>query len=138
MVVAMTLRRRITRLTREAEGDAVLVRLRDGSTRVFDDMTCWREMFLAQMDIAREPFEPIHSPVLEAVRQATPESRAAFEAEYGTITPEMQIIASPEQGGWVDVYRLEEDGSVTKAHHPGDTEEAERLREEARQQGPAF
>jgi hypothetical protein len=138
VVVEMRFRRWITRLTREAEEGAVLVRLRDGSTRVFDDMTCWREMFLAKMSLAKEPLEPIHSLVLDAVRQATPESRAAFEAEYGSITPEIHIVCPEVDGGWVDVYRLEEDGTVTKVRHPGDTEEARRLREEARQQGPAF
>jgi len=132
----MTLRRRITRLMREAEEGAVVLRLRDGTTKVFDDLTCFREMFLAKMDLPRSEF--IHSPVLEAVRQATPESRGAFEADYGSITPEMHIICLEEQGGWVEVYRLEEDGYVAKVHHPGNTDAARRLREEARQQGPAF
>jgi hypothetical protein len=129
-------RGRIKKLTRQAQEGAVLIRLRDGTTRVFDDMTCFKEMFLATVDLGRD--ESIHSPVLDAVRQATPESRAAFEAEYGTITPELHIVASVEQGGWVEVYKLEEDGRVTKVRHEGGSEEAERLREEARQSGPAF
>ena len=62
----------------------------------------------------------------------------AFEAEYGTITPELHIVASVEDGGWVEVYKLEEDGTVTKTHHEGGSPEAERIIEEARQQGPAF
>ena len=132
----MGLRRRITRLTREAEEDAVLIRLRDGSTRVFTDMDCWKEMFLTQCELFKG--EARQSEVLDAVRQATPESRRAFEAEYGELEREALIIAGDYQGGWVDVYRLEENGTVTKIHHPGDTEEAKRLREEARQQGPAF
>ena len=132
----MGLRRRISKLTREAEEGAVLLRLRDGSTRVFDDLTCWKEMFLARFSLFKG--EAHQSEVLDAVRAATPESRAAFEAEYGSIELEAQIIAADYQGGWVDVLRLEEDGTVTKVHHPGDTEEARRLREEARQQGPAF
>jgi hypothetical protein len=133
----MGLRRRITRFTREAEEGAVLIRLRDGSTRAFDAMTVSREKFLARVDLACG--RPIrHSEVLEAVRNATPESRAAFEAEHGEIAMETHIIASPEKGGWVDVYRLEEDGTVTKVHHPGDSEVARRLQEEARRQPAAF
>ena len=133
----MGLRRRITRLTREAEEGAVLVKLRDGSIRAFDAMTVAKEMFLTGVDLACD--RPIkHSDVLEAVRRATPESRAAFEAEHGSITPETCIIASPERGGWVRVHKLLEDGRVETTFHEGDSEEARRLREEARQQGPAF
>ena len=136
VVIAMTLRRRITRLTREAEADAVLLRLRDGSTKVFDDLTCWKEMFLAQYDLFKG--QARQSEVLDAVRAATPESRAAFEAEYGEIEREAQIICHESQGGWVEVYRLTGDGTVEHERHEGHTEEAKRLREEARQQGPAF
>ena len=93
-------------------------------------------MFLAKTDLFKGESNP--SEVLDAVRQATPESRRAFEAEYGTITPEVQIVAGSYQGGWVEVYKLEEDGKVTKVRHEGGTEEAERLREEARQSGPVF
>ena len=136
MVSVMGLRGRISKLTRQAEAGVVLIRLRDGTTRVFDDMTCWKEMFLCQYDLfmgkARQ------SEVLDAVRAATPESRAVFEAEYGEIEMEAQIICHESQGGWVEVYRLTEAGEVEKVRHEGHTEEARRLREEARQQGPAF
>jgi hypothetical protein len=132
----VSLRRRITRLTREAEEGAVLIRLKDGTSRVFDRLTCQKEMFLAKCDLARE--EARHSPVLEAVRQATPESRAAFEEEYGTITPELRVICHESKGGWVEIYRLTEAGEVDKVRHEGHTEEARRLREEARSAGPAF
>jgi hypothetical protein len=133
----MGLRRRISKLTRQAEGDAVLIRLRNGSVKVFDRMTVAKELFLTRVDLACG--RPIrHSEVLEAVRQAKPESRAAFEAEHGSITPETYIVASPESGGWVDFLRLEEDGTVTKVHHPGNTEEAKRIRKEARRQPAAF
>ncbi len=91
-------------------------------------------MFLAKYALARE--EARQSPVLEAVRQATPESRAAFEAQHGTITPSLHIVASSEQGGWIEVYKLAEDGTVTKVRHEG--EEAERLREETMSKGPTF
>lgn len=132
----MGLRDQLRRLKRAVHEDAVLIRLRDGSTRVFPVMDVQAELFLAKYALARE--EARQSPVLEAVRQATPESRAAFEAEYGTITPELHVVASAEQGGWVEVYKLEEDGTVTKVHHEGGSEEAERIREEARSRGPAF
>jgi hypothetical protein len=132
----MGLRRRITRLTREAEEGAVLIRLRDGTTKVFDDLTCWKEMFLTQFDLFKG--EARQSEVLDAVRAATPESRRAFEAEYGSIEREAQIICHESKGGRVEVYRLTETGEVEKVRHEGHTEEARRLREEARQQGPAF
>jgi hypothetical protein len=132
----MGIRQRIGKLTRQAEADAVLIRLRDGTTRVLDDMTCWKEMFLTQFDLFKG--EARQSEVLDAVRQATPESRAAFEAQYGEIEREAHITAGDYQGGWVEVYRLTEDGTVEYVRHEGHTEEARRLREEARQQGPAF
>ena len=136
MVVEMGLRDRLKRLTREAEEGAVVVRRRDGTSRVFDDMTCFQEMFLAQMDLFKG--EAYESAVLDAVRAATPESRRAFEVEYGSIEMEAQIIAAESQGGWVEVYKLLADGAVERARHEGDTAEARRLREAARQQGPAF
>jgi hypothetical protein len=132
----MGLRGRIKMLTQQAEEDAVLIRLRGGSTQVFTVMDVQKEMFLAKCDLVRE--EARSSPVLEAVRQATPESRAALEAQFRTITPELHIVASVEQGGWVEVFRLEEDGTVTKVRFEGGSEEAERIREEIRQQGPAL
>ena len=132
----MALRDQLRRLKRDVQEDAVLIRLRDGTTRVFTVMDVQKEMFLAKCDLARE--EARSSPVLEAVRQATPESRTAFEAEYDTITPELHIVASVEQGGWVEVYRLEEDGAGTKVRHEEGSPEAERLREGARNQGLAF
>ena len=131
-----SLKGRIRRLQRDAQAEGIVLELRDGSRRIFDDMTCWKEMFLAKCDLARE--EARQSPVLETVRQATPESRATFEQKYGTITPELHIVASVEDGGWVEVYKLEEDGTITKTHHEGGTPEAERIIEEARRAGPAF
>ena len=132
----MGLRGRINKLTRQAEEGAVLLRLRDGTTRVFDDLTCWKEMFLTQCDLFKG--EARQSEVLDAVRAATPESRRAFEAEYGEIEREAQIICHESKGGWVEVYRLTESGEVEKVRHEGHTEEARRLREEARTSGPAF
>jgi len=114
----------------------VVIKLKDGGRRVFTDMHAWSEMFLTTTDLFSGKSKP--SEVLDAVRQATPESRRRFEEEYGTITPEVHIVAGDYQGGWVEVYKLEEDGTVTKTRHEGGSEEAERLREEARQSGPAI
>jgi hypothetical protein len=124
------LRDQLRRLKHDTQEDAVLIRLRDGSTRVFTVMDVQKELFLAKCDLARE--EARQSPVLEAVRQATPVSRAAFVVEYGTITPSLHIVASVEQAGWVEVYRLEVDGTVMKVRHEEGTPEGERLRERAR------
>ena len=69
--------------------------------------------------------------------QATPESRAAVEARYGFITPELHIIC-PENGWWVEIYRLTESGEVANVRHEGNIEEARRLREKTTQQELAF
>jgi hypothetical protein len=130
------LKGRMKRVQREATTEGVVIRLKDGSTRAFTVLEVQKEMFLAMYALARE--EARQSPVLEAVRQATPESRAAFEAQYGTITPSLHIVASAEQGGWIEVYKLEEDGTVTKVRHEGGTEEAARIREEVLSRGSAF
>jgi hypothetical protein len=127
---------KLKRLIREAEKDAVLIRLRDGSARAFEEMTCHREMFLAQFSLFKG--EAHDSEVLDAVRAATPESRASFEERFGSIEMEAQVIASEPEGGWVEVYKLLEDGTVEHVRHEGHTEEAKRLREEARQSPPAF
>lgn len=95
-----------------------------------------KEMFLSQMDLMLGKARP--SEVLDAVRAATPESRESFEAEYGSIEMVGHIIAPDYQGGWVDEYRLLEDGTVETMHYEGGSEEAERIRQEAKQRGPAF
>jgi hypothetical protein len=124
---------KIKRLMRQAEQDAVLIRLRDGSTRVFDDMTCFKEMFLAQFALFKG--EAHESEVLDAVRAATSESRAAFEERFGEIEMEACIICPVVDGGWVEVHKLREDGTVESFRHEGDSEEAERIRLEAQQGG---
>jgi hypothetical protein len=48
------------------------------------------------------------------------------------------IVAPDYQGGWVDEYRLLEDGTVETTRHEGGSEEAERIRQEATHRGPAF
>jgi hypothetical protein len=132
----MGLKGRVNKLTRQAEEGAVLIRLRDGTTKVFDDMTCFKQMFLAQYSLFGG--EATESEVLDAVRAATPESRAKFEGEYGPIEMEARVIAGDYAGGWCEIYRLTESGEVEKTRHEGHTEEARRLREEARQAPPAF
>jgi hypothetical protein len=129
------LRDRLRRLRKEAEDGAVVVHLKDGTARHFEDMDVFAEMFLAKMDLFRGVAR--ESAVLDAVRNATPESREAFEREYGPVEMEMRIIAPPADGGWVEVYRLSEDGTVGKVRHEGGSPEAERMRLEARKRGPA-
>jgi hypothetical protein len=121
------LRDQLRRLKRDAEQGMVVITLEDGSTRVFDDMECWKEMFLTQYHLGMG--EAHDSEVLHAVRNATPESRRAFEEQYGKIgMEEAQIICPVVDGGWVDVYTLTEAGTVQKVRHEGDSEAAERLR----------
>jgi hypothetical protein len=124
----------LRRLEREAQNEGVILRLRDGGVRVFDDTEAFSEMFLTRYDLLVSG-ESRSSEVLDAVRAATPESRAAFEEEYGSIEMVGHIIASEVEGGWVDEYRLLGDGTVEITHHEGGSEEAEAIRQAARQQG---
>jgi hypothetical protein len=133
----MGLRGRIKMLTQQAEEDAVLIRLRGGSTRVFTVMDVQKEMFLAKCDLVRE--EARGSPVLEGLYARPRQSRGPpLKRSTGPSRPRFSWSPPTKRGGWVEVYRLEEDGTVTKVRHEGGTLEAERLREEARNQGPAF
>jgi hypothetical protein len=131
----MALKGRLRRLEREAQSEGVILRLRDGSIRVFSDLEVFKEMFLCRMDLFSGKARP--SEVLDAVRAATKESRAAFEDEYGSIEMVGHIIAADYQGGWVDEHRLLEDGTVETTHYEGGSEETERIRQEARERGPA-
>jgi hypothetical protein len=90
------------------------------------------QMYLAQMDLLRE--KSVHSEVLEAVRQATPESRAAFEQRFGSIAMTCHVIASGEKGAWAKEYKLLEDGTVEETFYEGGSEEAEVIRLGAQQQ----
>jgi hypothetical protein len=128
------LRNELRRLKREAQKDRVVLHLRDGGLRVFDQMEVAKEMFLTQMDLMRGKARP--SEVLDAVRAATPESRAAFEEEHGSIEMVGHIIAGSYEGAWVREHQLLEDGRVETIHYEGGSEEAERIRQEARQRGP--
>jgi hypothetical protein len=131
----MALKGRLRRLEREAQSEGVILRLRDGGIRVFSDLEVFKEMFLCRMDLFSGKARP--SEVLDAVRAATKESRAAFEDEYGSIEMVGHIIAADYQGGWVDEHRLLEDGTVETTHYEGGSEETERIRQEARERGPA-
>jgi len=126
----------IKRLEREAGKDMVVLKLRDGGVRAFSDQEVFTEMFLTQTDLLMG--EARSSEVLDAVRAATPESRAAFEDEYGSIEMVAHIVAPDYQGGWVEENRLLEDGTAETIHYEGGSEEAERIRQEATQRGPAF
>ena len=126
----MALRDRLRRLTRQAEEDGVLIRQRSGTVRIFDVLDVHKDMFLAQYRLALGEAYP--SEVLEAVRNATPQSKAAFEERFGPIAMTARIIAADYQGGWVREYRLLEDGTVEEAYYEGGAPEAERIREEAR------
>jgi len=130
----MGLRDQLRWLKREALEGKVVVNLEDGGTRAFDDQLVFKEMFLCQTDLYHGEARP--SEVLDAVRAATPESRAAFEAEYGPIEMEAHVIASESDGGWIQEYRLLEDGTVESVRHDGGSEEAARIRREAQQQEP--
>jgi len=83
------------------------------------------------MDVQLLTEELVHSEVLDAVRQATPESRAKFEERFGSITPTSHVISG--QHGWVDEYTLTETGEVKLVRYPAGSEEAERIRSEALQ-----
>jgi hypothetical protein len=130
------IRGRVRRAQEKAKGEGVVIELRDGSRKVFADMHVRAEMFLVRMDLYNGESKP--SEVLDAVRSATPESRAKFEAEYGPIEMEAGVIAGDYEGGWCEIYRLTESGEVEKTRHEGHTEEARRLREAARQSPPGF
>jgi hypothetical protein len=127
------LRGRLGRLEREAKSEYAVLKLRDGSTRLFADQEVFEEMFLTRMDLFRG--QPRPSEVLDAVREATPESRAAFEAQYGEIEMVNHVIAADYQGGWVEEYRLLSDGTVETTHYEGGSEEALRIRQRAQQGG---
>ena len=129
----MALKDRLRRLQQKAEEGSVLIRQRDGSVRAFDTMEVQAQMFLARMDLFRKNL--IDSEVLGAVRNATPESKAAFEERFGPISITNHVIASGQEGAWIETYTLHEDGVVKKTLHEGGSEEAERIRREIQERG---
>src|SRR5215210_273774 len=104
----MALKHRLRRLQEKAEEGAVVLHQRDGGVVAFEEMEVHKQMFLARMDLFRGSVQ--ESEVLDAVRNATPESRAAFEERFGAIAFSEHIIAAEYQGGWVKTYTLTEDG----------------------------
>jgi hypothetical protein len=126
----MPLRDRLRRLREKAQEGAVLIHQRDGTVKAFGEMEVFKQMFLAKMDLLQEIAS--ESEVLSAVRNATLESRTAFEQRFGPIRMVQQIIAGGCQGAWVKVLVLTEDGRVEKTFHEGGSEEAVRIRQEAR------
>ena len=90
-------RGRLRRLEREAKEGAVLLHQRDGSVRAFDAMEVGMEMFMARYELFMG--NSYQSEVLEAVRGATPESKAAFEEQFGKMTMVAHIVAADYQGG---------------------------------------
>jgi hypothetical protein len=126
------IRGRVRRAQQEAQAEGVVIELRDGSRKVFADMHVRAEMFLVRMDLYNGESKP--SALLGAVRSATPESRAKFEAEYGPIEMEAKILAAD----WCEVFKLLEDGTVKKVRHESGSPEAQRIREEARRSPPGF
>jgi hypothetical protein len=114
----------------ERESDAVIIELKDGTHRIFDEMEVWKQTFLVHTDVlcARQP----HSELLEAVRAATPASRQRFETEYGPLIGySTHIIASEAEGGWVESHTLLENGTVETVRYVGGSEEAKRIRLQA-------
>ncbi len=78
----MSLRRRLRHLQRTASEGAVLIHQRDGSVRAFDKMTVAAEVFLSKLDGALGR-EPRRSEVMDAIANATEESRRAIEGQVG-------------------------------------------------------
>ncbi len=127
----MGLREQLRRLKREASRGAVLVHQRDGTTRAFDVMTVWKETYLTRMALLRGEARP--SDVLDAVRNATPESRRAFEKKFGSLEMQTCIVKDNSDDAWVREYKLREDGTVEESFHAGGSAEARRLLKEARE-----
>ena len=123
----MSLRQRLHRLREKAEDGAVVVHQRDGSLRRFDVMEVHKEMFHARMDLWLDTASD--SEVLAAVRNATPGSRDKFEERFGPIVMTNYVIASEQEGGWVESKTLTETGRVERVRYEGGSEEAQRVRE---------
>ena len=130
----MGLKDRLRRLEREAEEDGIVIRLQDGTVRVFERTEVAVEMFGARMNLLRGISQA--SEVLDAVRRATPESRAAFEERCGSIVMGISIIAAEDEGGWVETRTLTETGEIERVFYEGGSAEAEHIRRQARREIP--
>ena len=120
------LKGRLDKLRREAEEGAVVIRLRDGTARYFEEMDVLRETFLAQCDLFKGQPPKGSSGVIAAVLGATDRSRADFERRFGVVAGMEVHIVGPD---WVEAHTLLEDGSVGRTFRGP---EAERARREAR------
>jgi hypothetical protein len=77
---------------------AVLIRQRDGSVRAFDRLHVMGQMYLAQLDAAlgRSEAQRRSSDVLDALEDATPESRRAVEEmSTGSFFADLEPSTSP-------------------------------------------
>jgi hypothetical protein len=108
----VSFKHRLRRLRAKAVESGILIHQQDGSVRVFDVMQVQKELFLAQADLLRGTAR--ESTILEAVRGATPESRASFEERFGSIVIVDYIIAAMSNGGWVEAKMLTDDGRVER------------------------
>jgi hypothetical protein len=125
----VSFRQRLRRLKERAEDGAVSVRQRDGSLRYFEEMHVRAEMFLASCELWRDTAR--ESDVLDAVRGAAPESRAAFEERFGPIRMVNYVVGSGS-GGWVEMKLLTEDGEVLRAMYDAASSESALVREGVR------
>ena len=116
-------RARLRRLQAKVEHDGVVLRQRDGTLKAFEVMHVQAEMFLAKMDLLRDTARD--SEVLDAVRNATPESRREFEERFGPIAFTEYLIGAD----WVEAKTLTEDGEVERIVYEGGSEEAALVRE---------
>ena len=80
-------------------------------------------MFLAKMDLLRDTARD--SEVLDAVRNATPESRREFEERFGPIAFTEYVIGAD----CVEAKTLTEDGEVERIVYEGGSAEAALVRE---------
>jgi hypothetical protein len=94
----MGLSDQLRRLKRQASEGAVVIRQRDGSCRAFDRMQVMGEVYLAQLDRALGRPRQRESAVLEALDNATPESReAVLRASKGGFMADLEP-AEPGSG----------------------------------------
>jgi hypothetical protein len=84
-------RGRLRRLDREARKGAVLIHQRDGSVKTFDKMDVIGQVYLAKLDAALgRPRRS--SDVLDALENATPESRRSVEEMcIGGFTADLEL-----------------------------------------------
>ena len=126
----MGIRDRLRRLQAKADEVGIMLYQRDGTVRRFGVMEAHAAMFLARTELLKNI--SAESAVMDAVRNATPESRAAFEERFGPIAFTEYIITPKSRGGQVEARTLTEDGRVERVLYEGDSEEATLVREGAR------